>query len=134
MLIVVQIQEELKVAGGAGYFQRLWDCFAVPRIRRANYGASTVMIAQQMCGINSRSASVSGASSMLTSYSHFFLQFDHLRERWLYGDSSSLCIAGLWCHPSDCYYSYFVPHRHEGTQDFDASSELLHVPILIAKS
>ncbi|GKU21373.1 unnamed protein product, partial [Fusarium langsethiae] len=37
-------EEELLVARGAGYFQRLWDCFAVPRIRRANYGASTVMI------------------------------------------------------------------------------------------
>ncbi|KAJ5753953.1 uncharacterized protein N7511_008106 [Penicillium nucicola] len=45
-------QEELKEARGAGYFSRMWDCFAVPRIRRANYGASTVMIAQQMCGIN----------------------------------------------------------------------------------
>lgn len=45
--------EELKVAAGAGYFRRLWDCFSVPRIRRANYGASTAMIAQQMCGINS---------------------------------------------------------------------------------
>jgi sugar porter (SP) family MFS transporter len=44
--------EELKEARGAGYFARLWDCFAVPRIRRANYGASTVMLAQQMCGIN----------------------------------------------------------------------------------
>ncbi|KAL8838541.1 MAG: hypothetical protein Q9170_002083 [Blastenia crenularia] len=48
-------EEELKIARGAGYFSRLWDCFAVPRIRRANYGASTVMIAQQMCGINSKS-------------------------------------------------------------------------------
>ncbi|KZZ88059.1 Sugar/inositol transporter [Moelleriella libera RCEF 2490] len=45
-------EEEKKEARGAGYFARLWDCFAVPRIRRANYGASTVMIAQQMCGIN----------------------------------------------------------------------------------
>ncbi|KAI4095252.1 MAG: hypothetical protein LQ339_007311 [Xanthoria mediterranea] len=45
-------KEELKLARGAGYFARLWDCFAVPRIRRANYGASTVMIGQQMCGIN----------------------------------------------------------------------------------
>ena len=44
--------EEQKLARGAGYFQRLRDCFTVPRIRRANYGASTVMIAQQMCGIN----------------------------------------------------------------------------------
>ncbi|KAJ3540182.1 hypothetical protein NM208_g5171 [Fusarium decemcellulare] len=45
-------EEELKEARGAGYLTRLWDCFAVPRIRRANYGASTVMLAQQMCGIN----------------------------------------------------------------------------------
>ena len=45
--------EELRVGGGMGYFSRLADCFRIPRIRRANYGASTVMIAQQMCGINS---------------------------------------------------------------------------------
>ncbi|KAL2867758.1 uncharacterized protein BJX67DRAFT_77210 [Aspergillus lucknowensis] len=45
-------EEEVKEARGAGYFRRMWDCFAVPRIRRANYGASTVMLAQQMCGIN----------------------------------------------------------------------------------
>ena len=49
----VLYMEELKVARGANYFTRLRDCFTVPRIRRANYGASTVMIAQQMCGINS---------------------------------------------------------------------------------
>jgi hypothetical protein len=48
-------EEELKEAAGAGYFSRLWDCFRIPRIRRANYGASTVMLAQQMCGINSMS-------------------------------------------------------------------------------
>ena len=47
--------EELKLAAGAGYFGRLFDCFRIPRIRRSNYGASTVMIAQQMCGINSKS-------------------------------------------------------------------------------
>jgi len=51
----VLYNEELKLARGSGYFSRLWDCFAVPRIRRANYGASTVMLAQQMCGINSKS-------------------------------------------------------------------------------
>lgn len=47
-------EEELKEARGAGYFSRMRDLFTVPRIRRANYGASTVMIAQQMCGINSK--------------------------------------------------------------------------------
>ncbi|EAQ90661.1 hypothetical protein CHGG_02596 [Chaetomium globosum CBS 148.51] len=45
-------EEEARLAAGSTYFSRLWDCFAVPRIRRSNYGASTVMIAQQMCGIN----------------------------------------------------------------------------------
>ncbi|KAK0919990.1 hypothetical protein LTR91_005289 [Friedmanniomyces endolithicus] len=48
----VLYNEELKLARGSGYLSRLWDCFRVPRIRRANYGASTVMLAQQMCGIN----------------------------------------------------------------------------------
>ena len=51
----VLYSEEMRVAGGMGYFARLADCFRVPRIRRANYGASTVMLAQQMCGINSMS-------------------------------------------------------------------------------
>ncbi|KAF7329796.1 Facilitated glucose transporter [Mycena kentingensis (nom. inval.)] len=44
--------EELRHAQGSNYFTRLRDCFTVPRIRRGNYGASTVMLAQQMCGIN----------------------------------------------------------------------------------
>ena len=50
----INYEEEKKAAAGAGYFSRLWDCFSIPRIRRANYGASTVMLAQQMCGINSK--------------------------------------------------------------------------------
>jgi hypothetical protein len=57
---------ELKEAGNTTYWTRMRDCFTVPRIRRANYGASTVMIAQQMCGINSMfrfDSSATGASS-----------------------------------------------------------------------
>jgi MFS family permease len=46
-------EEEKAVAGGGSYFSRMADIFRIPRIRRANYGASTVMLAQQMCGINS---------------------------------------------------------------------------------
>ncbi|KAK5132015.1 hypothetical protein LTR08_000436 [Meristemomyces frigidus] len=45
-------EQELLENPGSNYFSRLRDCFTVPRIRRSNYGASTVMIAQQMCGIN----------------------------------------------------------------------------------
>ncbi|GMK56140.1 hypothetical protein CspeluHIS016_0211960 [Cutaneotrichosporon spelunceum] len=42
---------EKKQGGGKGYFSRLADIFRVPRIRRSMLVASTVMIAQQMCGI-----------------------------------------------------------------------------------
>ena len=59
-------EEEIQLARGAGYFSRMWDCFRVPRIRRANYGASTVMIAQQMCGINSKLSLVLCRWSFLT--------------------------------------------------------------------
>lgn len=41
-------KDEEREAAGSNYFKRLWDCFSVPRIRRSNYGASTVMLAQQM--------------------------------------------------------------------------------------
>ena len=58
-------QGELREGGGYGYFSRLWACFAVPRIRRANYGASTVLIAQQMCGINSEFSYVIDVTSMV---------------------------------------------------------------------
>lgn len=68
-------EEELKEAAGSTYFSRLWDCFAVPRIRRANYGASTVMLAQQMCGINSQSR-VPSPLALLTLDSHLVLQLD----------------------------------------------------------
>lgn len=66
-------EEEIQVARGSTYFTRLWDCFAVPRIRRANYGASTVMIAQQMCGINSKLPLVLCRWISLMSCSHIFL-------------------------------------------------------------
>jgi len=48
----VMYKEEEAIIGNNNYFSRLADCFTIPRLRRANYGASTVMLAQQMCGIN----------------------------------------------------------------------------------
>lgn len=51
---------EVEKAQGCGqsYFGRLADIFRVPRIRRGTLAASTVMLAQQMCGINSELHSV----------------------------------------------------------------------------
>lgn len=108
-------EEELKEARGAGYFSRLWDCFAVPRIRRANYGASTVMIAQQMCGINStprKTPQILPADQALTPSSYFFLQLDHLRRCWLQRDPGSIRLAWIWCHPGRLHHPDSVPHRH----------------------
>ncbi|WOO76526.1 Putative polyol transporter 1 [Vanrija pseudolonga] len=48
----VLYEEEKAEAQGAGYVSRLLVCFRVPRIRRATLAAGTVMLAQQMCGIN----------------------------------------------------------------------------------
>lgn len=71
-------EEELKLAGGQGYFARMADCFRVPRIRRGNYGASTVMIAQQMCGINSKSLVIIQKYRILTPCSYLLLQLNYL--------------------------------------------------------
>jgi len=107
-------QEELKVARGAGYFQRLWDCFSVPRIRRANYGASTVMLAQQMCGINSECLLLCLLSSPnLTSCSHLILQFNYLHKRRLLSNSGSIRISRLWCYSGRLYDPNPVPYRHQ---------------------
>lgn len=46
--------EELKAARGANFFERFADLFTVPRIRRGTWASGMVMIAQQMCGINSQ--------------------------------------------------------------------------------
>lgn len=103
-------EEELLVARGAGYFARLWDCFRVPRIRRANYGASTVMIAQQMCGINSKSRLFSCRFSVLTRCSHLFLQLDHIRKCRLFSYPGLVRVSGVWCHSGGIHDPYPVPH------------------------
>lgn len=101
-------EEELKEARGAGYFARLWDCFAVPRIRRANYGASTIMLAQQLCGINSKSVRLTlpwtEKCSQLISY--IILQFNHFSERWLFSRRGIIRISGLWCYSGYFHNTY----------------------------
>jgi hypothetical protein len=48
--------EEKAMAAGTTYWSRNVDCWKIPRLRRASLAACTVMIAQQMCGINSMSS------------------------------------------------------------------------------
>lgn len=46
------LEIERAVIGQGTYATRFVELFTVPRVRRATLAASTVMIAQQMCGIN----------------------------------------------------------------------------------
>ncbi|WYZ41060.1 hypothetical protein EsH8_IV_001401 [Colletotrichum jinshuiense] len=50
--IHAQLQIENQLLGKTSYGSRFTQLFTIPRVRRANLAAFTVMIAQQMCGIN----------------------------------------------------------------------------------
>ncbi|EEP82542.1 hypothetical protein UREG_07407 [Uncinocarpus reesii 1704] len=47
-----QIQVESQIIGESNYVTRFIQLFTIPRVRRATLASFTVMIAQQMCGIN----------------------------------------------------------------------------------
>lgn len=94
--------EEMALAGGSTYFTRMRDCFTVPRIRRANYGASTVMLAQQMCGINSKFIKTSRALD--------FVLTCHLQSsRSTVQQSSTMCLKTPTRHCSHPWVT--VPFR-----------------------
>ena len=50
--IHAQIQEEANIIGRSNYITRFIELFTIPRVRRATGASFTVMLAQQMCGIN----------------------------------------------------------------------------------
>ncbi|GJJ14059.1 hypothetical protein Clacol_008316 [Clathrus columnatus] len=46
------LREEAAIIGKTNYLERFIQLFTIPRVRRATLASFTVMIAQQMCGIN----------------------------------------------------------------------------------
>ena len=50
--IGTQLDIEEQITSKSNYLTRFTQLFTIPRVRRANLAAFTVMIAQQMCGIN----------------------------------------------------------------------------------
>ncbi|KKK25618.1 hypothetical protein P175DRAFT_0522673 [Aspergillus ochraceoroseus IBT 24754] len=50
--IYAQIKIEQEIVGNSNYVTRFVELFTIPRVRRATLASFTVMIAQQMCGIN----------------------------------------------------------------------------------
>ncbi|KAK3081242.1 hypothetical protein LTS18_008742 [Coniosporium uncinatum] len=51
-LVHAQLIEEAHIIGQSSYVGRFIELFTIPRVRRATLASFTVMIAQQMCGIN----------------------------------------------------------------------------------
>ncbi|KAI0744148.1 hypothetical protein C8Q80DRAFT_1220844 [Daedaleopsis nitida] len=47
-----QLQVEAAIVGKSNYLSRFGQLFTIPRVRRSTLASFTVMIAQQMCGIN----------------------------------------------------------------------------------
>jgi MFS family permease len=47
-----QLELEIQLLRNSSYPQRFVELFTIPRVRRATLAAFTVMLAQQMCGIN----------------------------------------------------------------------------------
>lgn len=47
-----QLEIERQIIGENTYMKRFIELFTVPRLRRASLAAFTVMMAQQLCGIN----------------------------------------------------------------------------------
>lgn len=50
--IHAQLELEAEIIGQHTYMKRFVELFTIPRLRRATLAAFTVMMAQQMCGIN----------------------------------------------------------------------------------
>lgn len=50
--ISAQLEIEHLMMGDNTWIQRMWELFTIPRVRRATLAAFTVMLAQQLCGIN----------------------------------------------------------------------------------
>ncbi|KAL5357683.1 hypothetical protein BJX96DRAFT_145013 [Aspergillus floccosus] len=50
--IYAQVKVEQEIAGPGNYVTRFIELFTIPRVRRATLASFTVMLAQQMCGIN----------------------------------------------------------------------------------
>jgi hypothetical protein len=115
---------ELTEARGSTYFSRFWDCFAVPRIRRANYGATTVMIAQQMCGINSKYPVLLCQCSTLTIISYLFLQLNYFRKCRLHSNRGLVRVSWLWYDSGCVHHPNIVPYRYQRETDlvFDCES------------
>ncbi|KAK5166150.1 uncharacterized protein LTR77_008411 [Saxophila tyrrhenica] len=79
-----QLEVEASIVKNSNYFSRLTQLFTVPRVRRATLASSTVMLAQQLCGITIitfyssyifQSASYSARTAVIASFGLSLVKF-----------------------------------------------------------
>ena len=114
--IHVQLAVEAKVIRGDTYITRFTELFTIPRVRRATLASFVVMLAQQMCGINSK---LSGWAITFLLYppltcrnSHRILLVDGVCGSWILVPPGALRLARLRrcelfiCIPGSVYDRY----------------------------
>jgi hypothetical protein len=123
--IYAQIRVEETLVHKSNYVTRFIQLFTIPRVRRATLASFTVMIAQQMCGINSKLPikpgwnGANGMQSSLSTVRQYFLRpvLASQGRCWHLGDlvSSTFSSHGLLFGPSihldDDPYFYSPSHR-----------------------
>lgn len=81
-----QLELEAEIIGNNTYTRRFIELFTVPRLRRATLAAFTVMLAQQMCGIN-----------VIAFYSStVFVKAGTSENRALWASFVSIYVEGRW--------------------------------------
>jgi MFS family permease len=87
-----QLEVEASIIGKSNYITRFIELFTIPRVRRATLASFTVMIAQQMCGIN-----IIAFYSSTIFVSSGFNQYQALWASWGFGLINFLfAFPALW--------------------------------------
>ncbi|KAK9896574.1 sugar transporter [Cystobasidium minutum MCA 4210] len=86
----VQLELESQIVKGDNFFKRLIELFTIPRLQRATLASGTVMLAQQMCGIN-----------IIAFYSStIFVQANYTDEQALYASLGFGAVNFLFAIPA----------------------------------
>lgn len=107
--IHVQLVEESKILHGTNYFVRFSELFTIPRVRRATLASFTVMLAQQMCGINSELI-IRPIRRILVSHvtrSYCLLLIDGILRSWVHRPTGTIRIVRIRC----CQFLVRIPSR-----------------------
>ena len=97
----VQLEMEAAVVQGRTYLSRFTELFTIPRVRRGTIAASTVMLAQQMCGINSKWYRSLSLTLVIAFYSSsIFVESGYTSSQALYASLGFGAVNFLFAFPA----------------------------------